>query len=214
MIEFLNSNFFQTIATLFAGLVALAIYIRQKQDRKKDAANSILLEIQNAEKSIEQVRDSVRNKRLEIDVSVLQSNSWEKYKHLFVRDFDRDEWDSIANFYNKSQSLDETIRYNNSGFVNDVEQIRTNRQRILADFAKELLDSAYSDEGADRSPEEMIDDFEEKVNTFDNIYMEKQGQFAYNPQKPIRDAETYLEDLTTLTTSTVGSKLKNIAKIE
>lgn len=213
VMDFFNSNFFQTLATLLAGLVAFEIYSKQKRDRKKDAANSILLEIQHAEKSIERVRESVREERLEIDITILQSNSWEKNNHLFVRDFDRDEWNAISNFYKKSQLLDETIRYNNTAFANEVEQIRINRQRILADFAKDLLDQASADTETDINAQEMLSNFNEKVSTFDNLYMSKQ-ELPYKPMKPIDDAKTYLEDLSTLTTSSVGTKLKNIAKAE
>lgn len=210
MKEFLNSNLFQTLAVIVAGLVAYIVYRKQKYDHKKDAANSILLEIQSAERTISKVRETVRNGRLEIDATILQSDSWTKYKYLFNRDFDKDEWDAITDFYNRARLLDGAIKYNNTAFANDVEQIRANRQRILANYAKDLIKHASSSQ--EQNPDQLMQDFNSKVSVFDQIYMGKQGEFAYNPQKPIDDAKVYLEDLKTITTTTAGQKLKKLAR--
>lgn len=210
MISFLYSSLFQTLITLFVGLFAIWIYYRQKRDYKSDAANSILLEIQNAERVISRVRESVRTGRLDTDITVMRSDSWGKYSYLFSRDFDRDEWDSITDFYNKSKLLDEAIRFNNTFFTNDVEQIRANRQKILAEYAKKLIDDAES--SAPPNPDEVLNKFNQKLEVFDQLYMEKQNQFMYNPQKPINDAKIYIEDLKSLTTTSVGQKLKKLSR--
>lgn len=206
---FLNTNLFQTLITLVVGSVAIYIYRRQKNDFKKDTANSILLEIQNAERAITKVREKIALNTLDIDVSVLQYNSWSQYKYLFSRVFDRDEWDMIENFYNKASLLDKAITSNNTAFVNDVEQIRANKQRILADCVKEILDQSKPDE----KPEELIKKFNDKTKAFDDIYMSKQGEFAYRPQKTINDAKIYLTDLPSITTSSAGEKLKKLAGV-
>lgn len=210
MENFFNSNLFQSLVALVVGLVAFAIYFKQKSDYKKDAASSILLEIQNAERIIPRIKESIRNGHLEIDVIVMPSNSWERYKHLFVRNFDRDEWDAITEFYNKARLLDGAIRFNNSAFMNDAEQIRINRQRILADLANEILKRAEQNPNADVSTE--LKTFNDKLDIFDKLYMDKQGQFSYKPMKPLNDAKLYLEDWVTLTTTSVGAKLKRLTK--
>jgi len=206
--DFLNSNLFQTISIFLTGYIAYLIYKQQKSDYKKSAATSILLEIQNAERVISKVRETLRNGLLEIDNIVMRSNSWDKYKYLFSRDFDPDEWEAISRFYNKSQLLDEAIKYNNISFKNDVEEIRANKQRILADYAKELIEEASGSQNL--NAEELKNKFEQKVNVFDQVYMNKQISFAYKPQKPLNDAKIYLEDLNTLTTTTIGQKLKSM----
>ncbi len=207
--DFLNSNFLQTLITLAAGIVAYIVYITQKKDSKKDAANTLLLEIQHAERSISKVREYVRKGDLNIDVEVLQVNSWANHKHLFSRDFDKNEWDAITDFYNKAQLLDDAIKYNNKGFLGDVEQIRINKQRILAEFTKDTINNLHELEG--ETAESTLKTYNDKISLFDQLYMEKQGQFAYNPQKPINDAKKYLEDLQPLSTASVGIKLKQLA---
>lgn len=211
IIDILNSNGFQTLITFTVGLTAFGIYFQQKRDYKQNAAKAIVLEIQNAEKVIARVRDSVRNGRLEVDQTVMLSASWNQHKHLFSKDFDKDEWDEITEFYNKSRLLDEAIKYNSLAFANDVDQIRANKQRVLADYAKELLDKSTNNQG--QKTEDLLLQFNQKLSAFDQIYMNKQGEFAYAPQKPINDAKIYLEDLKKITTSSLGTKLKRIAKM-
>jgi len=207
--EFVNSSLFQTFITFAVGLVAYIIYLLQKSAQKRDAARAILLEIQSAERTIDRLKSDLRKGVLEIDVTVMQAESWSKYKYLFVRNFDTDEWDSIDNFYNKVALLDKTIVYANNAFGNDVEQIRANKQRILADCVLEILNKAKPE----KKPEDLIKEFNDKIGIFDKIYMSKQGEFAYRPQKPVDDARLYLEDLPKLTTSSVGNKFKKIAGV-
>jgi hypothetical protein len=207
--DFLNSNLFQTFVTLLAGIIAYIVYVRQKQDSKKDAANSLLLEIQHAERSIARAKDHIRKGNLDVDLEILQVNSWSTQKHLFSRDFDKDEWDAITEFYNKANLLDEAIKYNSKGFGGDVEQIRANKQRILADFTKDAIDKMGSSK--ELTTESVLQEFSNKAELFDKLYMDKQGAYAYNPTKPINDAKTYLEDLGNLSTTSVGTKLKRLA---
>lgn len=203
-------NYLDAIVTFLVGTVAIYIYKKQKIDNKRDAANSILLEIQHAERSIDKIKDFIKKGSLDVDVVILQADSWVANKHLFSRDFDKDEWDSITEFYEKAKLLDQAVSYNHLGFSSDVEQIRTNKQRVLADFTKDLVNElGTAQEGA--FPE-IISNYKSKIDIFDQQYMEQQGKFAYNPQKPVDDAKTYISEIKKLTTSSVGQKLKRISK--
>lgn len=209
MIEFFNSNGFQTLVTFIVGLAAYIIYKVQKNDEKVNAARSIVLEIQNAEKGIGKVRDAVKKEHLDVDVKILQSESWSSMKRYFVRDFDTDEWDVISDFFNKASLLDAAIAYNKTAFASDVEQIRSNKQAALARYAAEAIEGA---EG--KTTEKIRSDYDLKARAFDGLYMDKQGDFAYNPLKPLNDARMYLEGLGNLSTTTIGQKFKKMAKLK
>lgn len=56
LINFLNSNFFIALVTLVVGSVAYVIYKLQKRDKKREKANIILLEIQGAERKLQQIK--------------------------------------------------------------------------------------------------------------------------------------------------------------
>lgn len=53
IIQFFNSSFFIALVTLATGLFAFRLYFQKNKDIKKDAANILLLEIQNAERQLE-----------------------------------------------------------------------------------------------------------------------------------------------------------------
>lgn len=209
MIEFFNSNGFQTLVTFTVGLAAYIIYRIQKNDEKVNAARSIVLEIQNAEKGIGKVRDAVKKDHLDVDVKILQSESWSSMKKFFVRDFDTDEWDAISDFFNKSSLLDAAIAYNKTAFASDVEQIRSNKQSALARYAAEAIEKADG-----KNAEQIRNEYDIKARAFDGLYMDKQGDFAYSPLKPLNDAKMYLEGLNSLSTTTIGQKFKKIAKLK
>lgn len=206
MTAFFNSNTFVALSTLLVGSVAFIVYKIQQKDFKKDAANAILLEMKSAERSLRVVKENINKDILAADTQVMHYESWSKHKYLFVRDLDRDEWDLITDFYAKCQLIDEAVKYNNSSFWNDVEQIRANKQRVLADITKEHIGI----------PEEKRNaaEFIKTAEDFDKIYMVRQGQFGYNPQKPINDVRLYLTNLNIqITQTTIGMKLKRLAKI-
>lgn len=199
------------VATIIVALTAYIVYRKSKADSKRDVALSILLEIRAGEAAIGKIRDALRNDSLDIDVSVLQSESWSSNKYLFVRDFDKDEWESISEFYNKAALLDEAIKFNKSAFASDAEQVRFNRQRMFAQYADDLVDSVNEQTNL----EEAGKKYELKVKAFDAVYMKDQGSTKfYKPQKPIRDAKLYLENFPQLTTNSVGIKLKKLSKIK
>jgi hypothetical protein len=221
VISFVNSNFFIAFVTFVVGLVALIIYMLQKRDYKKDAANIILLEIQSAERAARKVNENLANEILAPDIFLMPTESWTLYKYLFLRDFDRDEWDLISDFYINCRLLDNDIKYNNSAFASDVDAIRENKQRILADYTKLATDALTNNEtkksGKDIDEEKLalVEKFKKITEEFDTLFMERQGRFAYNPVKPKNDAKTHLQGIpTTLSQMGVGIKLKRIANIK
>lgn len=210
MLDFLNSTGLQTAITFLVGLSALIVYRRQKKDKMRSAATILLLEIQQAERAIVRAKEYIRQGDLNVDLHVLRSDTWDNNKYLFTRTFDKDEWDSITDFYDKARLLDDSIRYAKKCFDDDVEQIRVNKQRVLADISKEAV-VALQVSGAGSS-ETIIKNMQDKMNSFDRLYMGQQNQARYNPQKIIDDAQHCIEDLNTLSTTSVGQKLKKIAR--
>lgn len=209
MVDFLNSNGLQTITTLLVGTLAWLVYVKQKRDAKVDEARSIVLEIQNAESALSKVRDAVKSGHLDVDVRVLQSESWSVSKRLFVRDFDRDEWDLISDFFNRAALIDDAIRYNKTAFASDVEQIRTNKQATFARFAADVVEKLQGSESVD----EIQKNYELKAKAFDGLYMNNQEDFQYKPLKPLNDVKLYLDGMSNLSASVVGLKFKKIAKL-
>lgn len=210
MLDFFNSVGFQTVVEFLVGVVALVVYWFQKKDRLRCAAMTLLLEIQQAERAVVRAKEYIRRGDLNVDLHILRSDTWDLNKYLFTKVLDKDEWDSITEFYDKARLLDESINYAKRCFDNDVEQIRTNKQRMLAEIARETIERLQSDGGI--NADNAIKDMQRKMNAVDALYMSQQGQASYNPQKTIDDAKNCVEDFTNISTTSVGQKLKRIAR--
>ena len=210
ILKFLDSNLLQTIVTLIAGLIALYIYTRQRRDNKKAAANSIFLEIQHVERCIPKAKEAVRRGDLNnLNFNILREDAWSKYSQMFSTDFDNDEWETITDFYQTARQLDNAITESNDAFGKDVSQIRINKQRIIANITKDVIDGASGDD-----TETILQNYNQKLDVFDKLYMSRQGEFAYTPAKHKNDAEKCLEDLQKISITSIGTKLKKIIGVK
>lgn len=205
--NFVNSQFFISIVTLAAGLTAWLVYIKQRNDKKRDIANSILSEIQYAEKAIDRVRNYIRDTdKSDINIQIIQQNSWVIHKHLFSSDFDEDEWNAINNFYSNALLLDDTLKQSNAVFESNAAQIRANMQRVVADLTEVTVINMTTD-----TLEQNLKNLNEKLSYFNNIYEDKKSDFTFTPVKYLNDANRILEDVKPISTSTAGDKLKRLA---
>ncbi len=210
MEDFFNSNLFQTLVTLIVGTVALLVYWFQKRDKLRSAATTLLLEIQQAERAVVRAKECTKRGDLNVDLHILQSDTWEQNKYLFTKVLDKDEWDSLTEFYDRARLLDESIKYAKKCFNDDVEQIRVNKQRVFADIAKETVVALSLDDGTNK--EGIIRNMQKKMVAFDNLYMGQQHLARYNPQKNFDDAKDCVDGFVNISTTSVGQKLKKISK--
>ena len=140
LFNIVNSSGFVAFVTLFVGLGAFRIYTKQKDDAKRDAANIILLEIESAEQQLQIITQNEQQDSLAENIYLMKNSSWDEYRYLFVRDFDRNEWDKISDFYSKCYQYDEAVTSNNKYFGANVEKIQLQIQGILAGFARDYTD--------------------------------------------------------------------------
>ena len=210
MIDFFNSIGFQTLVELLVGTVALLVYRFQKKDKLRSAATTLILEIQQAERAVVKAKECIRKGDLNENIHILQSDTWEQNKYLFTKVLDKDEWDSITEFYDKARLLDESIEHTRKYFDNDVEQIRINKQRAFANISMDtmsvILDSDKKDNDA------IMRVMRNRMSLFDDLYMSQQDKMRYHPQKIFDDAKYCVEDFSNISTTSVGQKLKKIAR--
>ena len=100
---FLNNNL--GVVTFIVGFLAIYLYIKQKNDRKRDAASLILQEIRYAEQQIRHYKNSNPNQYNLAD-RLLPTNSWNDNIHLFIKDLEENEIDMISAFYAKAKYID------------------------------------------------------------------------------------------------------------
>jgi len=106
LVSFLNSNFFLALTTLVVGGFAIYLYLKQKEDKKRDAAKLILQEIRYAEQKIRKYREV---KSYKLYDKLLPTNSWNDNIHLFIKELKETEIDLISDFYAKASYIDTLI---------------------------------------------------------------------------------------------------------
>jgi hypothetical protein len=220
-------GYIQALVTFVAGLVALDVYVRQKIDRKKDAARVLAVEIAGAEDRIKALKIKVGDSG-GTDIGkdmVLSSDSWAQYRHLFIKDFTDKQWRKINDFYEECASLNDAIKENNSYFGQNSQAMRAARYSAAASF----ITSAIIDVEAGKFNIEQPDgtlaisstaeaDVKKRVNleigAFNEILQEtvNVANVHYNPMKPVNDTERTLKFIeTNLSDSDIGIKLRKIA---
>lgn len=203
LISFLNSNFILALV----GLSIFILYWLQIRNQKIAAASAIFFEIKNAEKLLKKVREEIESGDLPEDVSLMQVESWSQYKYLFIKDFDTDEWESINDFYGRCKLIDDAILYNKTFFQKNEEQIRINKYRASADYAKDSV--------ADFSLGGNVDTrgASERYKKFDEVFMKINE--VYSPQKPVLDVKKNIQKVNpNLSFGSAGIKLKKLAHIK
>lgn len=145
----------------------------------------------------------------------MPTSSWQNYKYLFVRDFSSKGIADISSFYEKCSAYDHTVRYNNSFFVKNEEEIRRSLQGGLSDYTK-----SYISEIANASDEEKktaLEAYHLLINEYARVFMDEvtssQSQYFYKPLKPLNDAKTIIETVRSdLSSSTIGATFNKIVE--
>lgn len=104
----INSQFFVSILTLLVGIIAYALYLKQKSDQKRDMASLILQEIRYAEQKVREARSRQHDYRLAH--KLLPTNNWNRNIHLFVSDLEENQLDTISRFYSELEFIDYLIK--------------------------------------------------------------------------------------------------------
>lgn len=212
--NYTNSLYINVSITLFVGLSAYIIYLKQQFDKKRDAAKIIFLEIQYAAKSISSVRAAQMSSvelQLPYEIKTVKSESWTIYKYLFSSDFNQDEWEAITSFYNLCKLYDEAVENNNSYNEKNFDQFRIHIQDYTAACVKEHYEKLLKASTSSRATEisKLIED---KIKNYTNIFLAVARQ--YHPQDPTLRTKGYLSRINTdILLTSVGIKLRDLAGI-
>lgn len=197
--DFINSNFFIAVVTSVVGSIALFLYLKQKSDEKMQAARVLLIEIRSAEERITQIKNMMSGGDKDDFPMVFTTSSWKKYSHLFISDFDQDELKLINNFYDYGELLEEFCKRDNNFFWIRTEE----RARVVENFSATLILSNEKDKS--KEGEDISKEIIEKISNH--------NLGGYAPQKTILKIKTYADKISYITITSVGEKLKKLAKM-
>lgn len=209
--EFVNTPTFSSIITFAVGLVALLVYLLQRFNHRRDAAEVILGELRSSKDQLMRIREHVARFKTEnqpnvevglipSDIFLMPTESWTKYKHLFTRKLDRHVYDMVSKFYERASSYDQSVTYNNGAFAKNEESIRANLAKMIMQVT---IDETVNGE----SP--SVESVAARVEAIRKIYM-RQSDLEYAPRKPIQDAQTDLSILGDIDLSLAILRLKRL----
>jgi hypothetical protein len=139
--NFLDSSFFMALVTLIVGSVALFIYFFQKRDKKREAANILILEIKQAENALRSFMDigAVNQETI-----ILPNNGWQTYHHLFINDLSPEERGLLTRFYTSCETMETALRrMKNYWVLGNEERIRITQQHLYN--AKEVSEATIKE---------------------------------------------------------------------
>jgi len=200
-----NSNFFIASTTFIVGSLAFYIYTKQKSDEKINAATTLVLEIRNAESKIDIVIDKL-DKKNTIDLpSILPTNSWRKYSHLFVKDFDLDEIQLLNTFYSSCEIIEDlATRQNNFVWITTEERAKT-VQDVLAKIHDDFQVDTINQLPLAQSK------FDARKHALDQFYGNE--TLSYAPDKILKGLKFQTENLKRVASTPCGVKLKKLADL-
>lgn len=225
LLSFLSTPSLNTFVTILVGFIAYAVYIKQKRDVKQAAANVVFLEIESAIRMLRKASESLKigsdnlTHVLPEKNYVMRTESWSKNSYMFVRDFTKEEWDGISDFYNKCKLFDQAVELNDSFFGKDIELARKNAHEALSNSIFLKIKTNLADPKKDLAqPEEMTELKKRLKGTkeiIEQIFLDPQQILIYSPNKPINDAIFYITNMNLdLLVSTVGEKLRGLADLK
>ena len=173
------------------------MYKANIREERKRAATILIMEIRGIEKALEKLREVLR---IDIysSIPIIQENSWEKFKFLFIQYLDQDEYSLISEFYLIACRIEE-------------ERSILIRQIIMSFETKcRALNESFvnvAEHKPELKPKEFLDEtvkITEKVSS---------NTPQYQSLTPIKLIEQLIQNIKYIATSSAGSKIKKFARI-
>ncbi|MDO8658729.1 MAG: hypothetical protein Q7K55_08360 [Candidatus Levybacteria bacterium] len=192
LFPFLNSNFFVALATILSVAAILGVYKRQKVDEKLKAGRIILVEINDCENLLDNLKvDGINLTNIRL---ILPINSWNEYKHLFAKDFDGRELKLIDNFYQECALLNQELSEAYS-----LPNYWQGKAKIIAE-----RHASFSEESKNKEEYEIM---KKKIKFFE------EDTYWWQPNAPKNQMIERVKLVQYISTTPTGERLKKIAKL-
>ncbi len=199
IVTFFNSNFFQGFSTILTVIGAVILYLRQKNAERQRIAAALVNEIRNAEEAINSLKN--RPGGVEIpEIIILPHNSWSKYSHLFTKELDQDQINTINRFYFEAERANYIVSHGNT-----VDLFLSNIKARTEAVHQKVLDII-----ATVSKKEL----KNKMKEFSDKFYNTDSFFAYSPNGFPNQLDLHLKNVALILDSPAGIKLKELAGVQ
>lgn len=197
MYNFWDSNLLQTITILVVGAFVFIIYRANIKEERKRAATILIMEIRGIEEALEKLRE-VLTRDIYSSALIIKENSWEKFKFLFIKYLDQDEYSLISEFYSTACRIEEERSILIRQIIMSFETKCRALHESFVDIAKQNPDMGKA------NFLDITNKITEKV---------KMNTPQYQSTAPIELVKQLIQNIKYITTSTAGSKIKKFARI-
>lgn len=185
--------FAATFGTLLSVFVAIVLYLWKVRQDKRNAARILLMEIRNAESTLDVIKESGA---VAETTFVMPVSSWSKFQHYFVKDFDKDELDDLNHFYNLCILIQKEVnRMKDQLPLSNEEKIKLTQHKLLE------LAEKYADDNT-----KYLD--RRRAVLYETFFKEEEW---FEPKLPKLRILQHLGNVKPILTTTTGQKLKKIA---
>lgn len=192
-------SFYSGIFTLIAGIIVFFVYLKQKSDEKIQIARLLLTEIRIIEKRIDEIKEKISKGDSQNLPKVFSTKNWNNYAFMFINDFDQDELNLLNDLYYYGEIIEENIRKTQNFFWIATEE----RSKLQIQKLGEFINPP--------NKEDIVTKYKEFDDKMSKILTDCGG--AYIPTRGSDEIKFYLPKISKITTSSVGTKLKKIAKM-
>ncbi len=198
MDNFFDSNLLQTITIFVVGLSAFIIYKLNKTDEKSRAATMLMMEIREIEGALKKLLETMSGGNFYSSAPIIKENGWEKYKFIFIKYLDQDEYGLISEFYSQACRIEK-------------ERLILIKQ-IIASF--EVKGNAMHESFIQVAKEKPDINNEEFMAITDKIAKKARlNTSGYQSLQPLTLMGSLLKNIKYVTTSTACLKIKKIARM-
>lgn len=106
IIEYIKTNwsYISDFLIILVGLSAVWIYKAQEKGKIKDAASLVILQIDELQTRVREIQSYITEKGLNFgafyeSLPLIDTNYWDKYKHLFIRKIDNKSYNDFNRFF-------------------------------------------------------------------------------------------------------------------
>ncbi len=200
---FTNSTFFFAATTFVVGSFAIFLYLYQKHDTKNSAARILFLELKESESEIKKLIDYRLTHRTDAVfiypqtniIKLIPNRAWDNYSHLFIEDFNTDEYQQLDEYFKKCILLERYFEKQHEFFWISTGERARQYEQIGAKLAYE-------------NPAMTVQNYSDSLRTIQILYA---NSMNYAPQAITNEINKQLDSITLPSTTPLWNKVRTLA---
>ncbi|EOI6606476.1 hypothetical protein ACMVC6_004556 [Vibrio parahaemolyticus] len=201
--EFVQSPLFSSLllaaVTLAVGVVTYKIYKLQQKQLDQDAATIVYLQVREAESRINELQRQIDQFGINVLTKpFITEDSWSIYKNRIIKYLDSDEVSCLTEFFSRVVTAEEARKEFCSNFQASQDEKARIQQRKVAEITWEYVAGKIDEV----TQNDQIDRF---------LSLSNNQAYVFSPNAPREKAAREFSNITFITPTSAGAKLKSLS---